>query len=352
MGQGAADILIWNPGLVTGTPGKETIPGTFSFSCAAQRATSHIVTQGEITSRAEELAGPDTVPGGGVANGYTPCVYAAPTTGIYSIAMIGPAGTAANGDGGVSADIALTAAGDYNAAQGSSIAAWDVTVRDSLTDPATTQTGRVFSYVLSLFTGNNGLPVELDHLRGHHRWLPVQGRQPRHGSGRLGAVREPAGIHRPGRHHAALPRRAREQHGQPRPAHLGGRRCHLRSAQLSHLLHTAGQCHADGARHPAHTDRFGGQQRQLHRDGARQHDAVPERRDLSVHVQCGRRIPDRDQPRRRELRSDRSAEPGAQRSEGRRHAGRHVGRQGQRGQLLPHQRPGHQLPIQDRRSRR
>ena len=159
MGKGAADILIWNPGLVTGPPGNETIPGTASFSCAAQRASSLIAAQGEITSRSEELAGPDTVPGGGVTNGYTPCVDTAPTTGIYSIAMIGPAGTASNVDGGVSADIALTAAGDYSAAQGTSIAAWDVTVRDNLTNPATTHTGRVFSYVLSLFTGGNGLPV-------------------------------------------------------------------------------------------------------------------------------------------------------------------------------------------------
>jgi uncharacterized repeat protein (TIGR01451 family) len=159
IGQGAADILIWNPGLVTGTPGDETIPATPSFSCAALRATSGIALQGEIKSRAEELAGPDTVPGGGVTNGYTPCYYAAPSTGIYSIAMIGPAGLASHADGGVSADIALTSLGDYSAAQGSSIAAWDVTVRDSLTNPATTQTGRVFSYVLSLFTGGNGLPV-------------------------------------------------------------------------------------------------------------------------------------------------------------------------------------------------
>lgn len=159
MGKGQADILIWNPGLVTGTPGNETIPATASFSCAAQRTTSGIATQGEITSRAEELAGPDTVPSGGVINGYTPCVYAAPSTGIYSIAMVGPAGLASNVDGGVSADIALTAAGDFSAAQGTSIAAWDVTVRDSLTNPASTQTGRVFSYVLSLFTGGNGLPV-------------------------------------------------------------------------------------------------------------------------------------------------------------------------------------------------
>src|SRR6202167_3254168 len=120
MGLGEADILVWNPGLVTGTPGTETIPGTASFSCAAQRISSAIAAQGKITSRAEELAGPDTVPGGGVTNGYTPCVYAAPSTGIYSIAIVGPAGIAANADGGVGADIALTAATDFSAAQGSS----------------------------------------------------------------------------------------------------------------------------------------------------------------------------------------------------------------------------------------
>lgn len=46
---------------------------------------SLIPTQGEITSRAEELAGPDTVPGGGVTNGYTPCVYTTPSTGTLTI---------------------------------------------------------------------------------------------------------------------------------------------------------------------------------------------------------------------------------------------------------------------------
>ena len=160
MGHGAADILIWDPGLVTGTPGNETIPGTASFSCAAQRIGSGIAAQGEITSRAEELAGPDTVPGGGVVNGYTPCDYVAPATGIYSIAMVGPAGLSSNADGGVVADVALTSGNDFNATQGTSIAAWDVTVRDILTDPSTTKGGRVFSYVLSLFTGGNGLPVD------------------------------------------------------------------------------------------------------------------------------------------------------------------------------------------------
>jgi uncharacterized repeat protein (TIGR01451 family) len=159
MGLGSADILIWNPGLVTGPPGNETIPGAASFSCAALRLSSGIAAQGKITSRAQELAGPDTVPGGGVTNGYTPCVYTAPSTGIYSIAMVGPAGMASNVDGGVGADVGLTSATDFSIAQGTSIAAWDVTVRDDLTNASTTRTGRVFAYVLSLFTGNNGLPV-------------------------------------------------------------------------------------------------------------------------------------------------------------------------------------------------
>ncbi len=160
MGQGTADILIWDPGLVTGTPGVETIPAMASFSCAAQRTSSGIAAQGRITSRAEELAGPDTVPGGGVTNGYTPCVYAAATTGIYSIAMVGPAGLASDVDGGIGGDVALTSGTDFSAAQGTSVAAWDVTVRDDLTDPATTRSGRVFTYVLSLFTGGNGFPVD------------------------------------------------------------------------------------------------------------------------------------------------------------------------------------------------
>src|SRR5207237_7891642 len=43
-------------------------------------------------------------------------------------------------------------------AQGTSVAAWDVTGRSHLTSP-TNVTGRVFSYYLALFTGGNGLQV-------------------------------------------------------------------------------------------------------------------------------------------------------------------------------------------------
>ena len=154
IGQGSSDILVWNPGLVTGAIGAENVAAVPSFSCNAQRTGA----QGKITSRAEELAGPDTIPAGGVAGGYIPCHYTAPSTGIYDIAFVGPAGLASASDGAVAADVGLAAAGDFDATQGTSIAAWDATVRSGLAS-ATDITGRVFTYYLALFTGGNGLPV-------------------------------------------------------------------------------------------------------------------------------------------------------------------------------------------------
>jgi uncharacterized repeat protein (TIGR01451 family) len=152
--QGAGDILVWNPGLVTGPVGTENVSAAPSFSCNGQRTGS----QGMITSRGQELAGPDTIPAGGVAGGYVPCNYTAPSTGIYDIAFLGPAGFAVAADGTVGADILLTNANDFSAAQGTSVAAWDATVRSNLTSTANL-TGRVFTYYLALFTGGNALPV-------------------------------------------------------------------------------------------------------------------------------------------------------------------------------------------------
>src|SRR4029077_2439818 len=37
VGQGSADILVFNPGLVAGPIGSETLPGVASFSCNTQR---------------------------------------------------------------------------------------------------------------------------------------------------------------------------------------------------------------------------------------------------------------------------------------------------------------------------
>ena len=160
IGTGASDVMVWNPGLVTGTVGLESVPATPSYSCAAQRSASSIAAQGKIVSRAQELAGPDTVPAG-VPNGYTPCYYQAPVTGIYSIAMVGPSGFSSDTDGQPATDIALTSPHDYDATQLTSIAAWDVTVRDDLADATSTRPGRLFTYMLSLFAGGNGHPVDI-----------------------------------------------------------------------------------------------------------------------------------------------------------------------------------------------
>ena len=154
IGQGTSDILVWNPGLVTGAIGSEDVSAPPSFSCNAQRSGA----QGQITSRGEEIAGPDTIPAGGVAGGYIPCHYAAPSTGVYNIAFVGPDGFNGTLDGTVAADVALTDPNDFSAAQGTSIAAWDATVRSNLTS-ASDITGRVFTYYLALFTAGNGRPV-------------------------------------------------------------------------------------------------------------------------------------------------------------------------------------------------
>ena len=154
IGQGTSDILVYNPGVVTGPIGTEVVPAVGSFSCNAQRTGA----QGQITTRAQELAGPDTIPAGGNPAGYIPCNYTAPSTGIYDIAFLGPDGFSTDTNGAVVADVALASGNDFNTTQGSSVAAWDATVRANLTTPANI-TGRVFTYYLALFTAGNGLPV-------------------------------------------------------------------------------------------------------------------------------------------------------------------------------------------------
>jgi uncharacterized repeat protein (TIGR01451 family) len=161
VGQGTSDILVYNPGLVTGPVGTETVPAPpgESFSCNAQRtAVGAPPFQGVIRSRIEELTGPDTIPST-IANTYVPCHYTAPAAGIYSIAFVGPNGFSDNTDAAVAADVALASPNDFNATQGSSVAAWDATVRTSLAAPTTTLTGRVFTYYVALFTAGNGRPV-------------------------------------------------------------------------------------------------------------------------------------------------------------------------------------------------
>ena len=138
---------MFNPGVVT-DPNAEPLPtvttGTNGFKCSDERTSSGIAAQGEITSRALELAGPQAVTGGGNPSGYVPCHYAAPVTGIYSIVFYGPNGDGVDTDGGALGDINLAGANNFNASQLATVAAWDVTIRANDTS-VTDIDGRVFA---------------------------------------------------------------------------------------------------------------------------------------------------------------------------------------------------------------
>lgn len=149
VGQGSGDILIFNPGHVTGAIGAENIPATADYKVSAQAG------KGAITTRAQELAGPRSADGTGNTSGYVPGVYSAPTTGIYSVVFYGTDGASSTNNGGIAGDIPLANSSNFTTAQSSSVAAWDITVRSSVSSTADTA-GRVFSYYLALFAGQNG----------------------------------------------------------------------------------------------------------------------------------------------------------------------------------------------------
>ncbi|MGB9632739.1 MAG: hypothetical protein ACPL8I_05395 [Chloroflexaceae bacterium] len=155
------DILVYNPGTVTGPIGQEVLPalagaadppqfGAFAngFSCNAQR--DAVPGGGRINDRAEELAGPLPNPGG-----YTPCVYVAPVTGIYFVAFIGPSGPNSITTPVVSGGLDNPTISDFGPLQYTSVTAWDVTVRDAGTE----RPGRLFAYYFTAITGGNGRPI-------------------------------------------------------------------------------------------------------------------------------------------------------------------------------------------------
>ncbi|MCS6882582.1 MAG: hypothetical protein RMK84_15035 [Oscillochloridaceae bacterium] len=159
------DILVYNPGIVTGLIGQEALPalagpavppqpGAFTngFSCNAYRAaTGGGPNVGRIENRAQELAGPLPNPGG-----YTPCVYNAPVTGIYFVAFIGPSGPSSTEVPVVSGGLDNPTADDFGPLQRTSVTAWDVTVRDA---GGVERPGRLFAYYFAAITGGNGRPI-------------------------------------------------------------------------------------------------------------------------------------------------------------------------------------------------
>ncbi len=146
-GATTGDILLYAPTLVTGSVGAETIPASPTLDCNTQAV------KGFIASRAEELAGP-TPPAGG----YAPCRYPVPTTGVYDVVFTGPDGVNAITQGNPTGNVADTP-NNFNSQQGSSISTWDVTVRTDPNNAATNQDGRLFTYYLTAFTGDNGRPL-------------------------------------------------------------------------------------------------------------------------------------------------------------------------------------------------
>ncbi len=163
VGVGAGDILLYSSDQVTGRVGDETVTGVADFSCEDQRVGTGNPDQGRIINRAQELAGPDTVPGGTVTDGYVPCYYEVPDGGsadnIYYVAFIGPSGTDADIDGDpTTGEIDLASSENFDASQNTSISAWDVTVRSAL-DSTVDITGRLFADYLSMITGSVSRPM-------------------------------------------------------------------------------------------------------------------------------------------------------------------------------------------------
>lgn len=150
VGVGSGDIRIFNPGVVTGTVGQETLPAVASFQCSTQRASTANNNLGVINTRVKELAGPDTITnavtgarGNAIATGYVPCYYQAPQAGVYDVYFVPP--TPADANVTTTGEVELTSATNFTNSQGNTVAAWDVTVRSSLTSTANLD-GRLFAY--------------------------------------------------------------------------------------------------------------------------------------------------------------------------------------------------------------
>ena len=157
VGVDRGNILIYNPNtLIDNSSARESLPATANFDCVNQQPG-----RGFISTRAQELAGPKSIDDQGNTNGYTPCYYQAPETGVYYIAMYGPKGVSSNSDpsGKITGDIENII---NNGNQRNSISAWDVTVRSSNQSSTTDITGRLFTFFIDMNMGDNGRQLHSD----------------------------------------------------------------------------------------------------------------------------------------------------------------------------------------------
>ena len=124
-----------------GAQGNETIPATADFTCSTAGAGI-----GYIAARVNELAGPNSADNSvQVSDGYAPCAYQAPTTGIYGARF-----TVATANGGApTGSIATLHVGN------ATVAAWEVAVRATAAS-VTDIDARVFTYAFIAFDGGAG----------------------------------------------------------------------------------------------------------------------------------------------------------------------------------------------------
>ena len=149
------DIFVYNP-QDFGALGNETVPATADFTCSggSVQPGPHYSggTLGTILSRAAELAGPNSADNAAtVPNGFAPCAYRVPATGIYGV-VFAPASSGGLPNGAI----------DPLALSNSAVAAWDVTVRAGATSTADID-GRLFTYAFSGSTGGFNRPVYPTH---------------------------------------------------------------------------------------------------------------------------------------------------------------------------------------------
>jgi hypothetical protein len=104
VGWDLADAVVWNPGQIADTMVMAlpaVVNGVNGFSCQAQRAANPSMTAlGQIRTRAQELAGPRSADGAANTDGYVPCVYDAPVTGLYRVGFYGTAGGSSTAEAG------------------------------------------------------------------------------------------------------------------------------------------------------------------------------------------------------------------------------------------------------------
>ena len=144
------DVQVYNP-QDFGTRGDETIPAAPNFTCtggSGETGTHYAgANVGAILTRAAELAGPNSADGAAtVSNGYIPCGYQAPVSGIYGVLF-----TAAT-SGSISGNVNTVPPSN------NSVAAWEVAVRSSASS-LTDLNGRAYTFAFLGFTGNNNRPV-------------------------------------------------------------------------------------------------------------------------------------------------------------------------------------------------